>query len=254
MNRMASTSMVLGLLVFSSPVLAYSDPSAFTDDALIGGGQGRMFTGSPRDGFTCEVCHSGGRKLNVAVQSFPATYAPNQTYEIVLLFSGMAPKVGGAIEITDRMGRGVGTLVAPGPDEVQAEDQCADFPVPAVSVTPLDDGREVVGLAACGATRLRFQWTAPSLPLGPLNFTGAIVNGDGAMTQPNPEVEGDVLNDGVTLISRKMLPVGGSAPGDVVAGGCKVTPAASGGGVGTLSLLLCGLACMRLNRRARRRR
>jgi len=257
MRGMAGTGVAVLVLAFSGPALAYSDPSAFVDDALLGGGQGRMFTGSPRDGLTCEVCHSGGPRVNVSIESFPGAFAPGQTYEIKVVFAGFPEKVAGAVEITDASGRAAGTLAVPPADALEEVDQCADFPVPAASIQSPEEGREVVGLAACGARRIRFQWTAPMVASGPLNFNGAVVNGDGAATHPSSEVESDVEGDGVTLISRKLLPAGTTPPGDIVAGGCSAAGvvAAPLSPVGQLlCVVLCGMAAVVLNRRRRPRR
>lgn len=53
-----------------------------------GGGGGRFFTGSPRDGFTCEVCHrpkeGHNRSLELRVKGLSEPIVPGKTYRLTI--------------------------------------------------------------------------------------------------------------------------------------------------------------------------
>jgi hypothetical protein len=122
---------------------AYSSPDAYFDRASQGGGGGRWFTGSPADGFGCNVCHTNtpqGRDFPLYVAGLPTGgYALASRQEIVLSWPEFAtrwrelrpdptvpdapgvarPAVGAVLELVAESGRGSGvieidTLVAGG--------------------------------------------------------------------------------------------------------------------------------------------
>jgi hypothetical protein len=113
---------------------AYSSPDAYFDRASQGGGGGRWFTGSPADGFGCNVCHTNtpqGRDFPLYVAGLPtAGYALASKQEIVLSWPEFAtrwrelrpdptvpdapgvarPAVGAVLELVAESGRGSGTI------------------------------------------------------------------------------------------------------------------------------------------------
>ena len=62
---------------------AFSAPGVFAKAASAGGSEGRFFTGSPADGYNCDVCHSGGKSFPLYVTGVPVKgYTPGKPYEL----------------------------------------------------------------------------------------------------------------------------------------------------------------------------
>ena len=170
------------------------------------------------------MCHLRGKQLDIVVNSLPSRYSPGETYDVLVGWSEGAEHVSAALEITDADGHGAGEVTLPRGEVLAAEDQCnpSPFPVPAAIVYDmndgLEDGRQIVGLADCGARQISFQWKAPSSDAGPLWFSGAIVKSDNMS---------DIDNDGVTEF-RRPIAREGSTIVQSTEGGCAVANGARG--------------------------
>lgn len=215
-------SVVAASLFFAVPeVRAYSDASGFASNPLDdGGGGGRWFTGSPADGYTCAVCHSGAPGPVLSVQGLPIDgYIPGAMYEVTVDWPDTLLRAGASAEITDERGVGAGTVHLPEGGAMDVREECAaefgqgilatqrnDVPV----ANPQLPARVVLNVAACGAQRMRFLWVAPNPPMGTLWLSGAIVDSNGMA---------DVNGDGVTNFARP-IGVGMSVPVASTVGGC----------------------------------
>src|SRR5262249_50188347 len=100
------------LVLSQSRARAFSDPYRFNDDVLAGGGGGRWFTGSPADGYGCDVCHAGARLRGIIVQGLPERYLPGTMYDIQIDWPA-SEHVTAVVEVTDELGNGAGALALP---------------------------------------------------------------------------------------------------------------------------------------------
>ena len=107
-----------------SPAHAFSDPLSFADTVQLGGGGGRFFTGSPADGYGCDVCHSGGPSAKLQLVGLPlAGYQPGASYEIRVEWPVTLQNMGLALEITDAGGQAAGALRLPPSSELPNEER-----------------------------------------------------------------------------------------------------------------------------------
>jgi hypothetical protein len=204
------------VLLNANAAWAFSAVESFGYKAARAGGGGRYFTGSPADGYTCRVCHSGGAEPTLGVLGLPlAGYVPNTRYEIIVDWSHTAGNLAAVVEITDTKGRRAGSIHLPPVSETDDPEFCPAVnegdPSPASSVVgvppegrateycgdataaPPAECRQVVSVTACGAARLRFLWNAPGADVGPVWIAGSTVLSDG---------QSDVGGDGVSDFSR----------------------------------------------------
>lgn len=237
----------------TSRARAYSDLSRFEDPVGedpdtgdSGGGGGRFFTGSPADGFTCKVCHLQGKPLEIVVNSLPDRYSPGQIYDVLVGWSEGADHVSAALELTDQDGHGAGEVTLPRGKVLTEQDQCEPyvFGIPAAVRYDLPDGRQVLGLADCGARQIAFQWKAPPVDVGPIWFSGAIVRSNN---------ESDIDDDGVTEF-RRAIPSEGSTVVQSTAGGCSVPRGWRGGSPWGWLVVVAALRFARSFTRSSRRR
>lgn len=84
-RALATVALICGT---SAHARAFGDYELFFADPVDGGAGGRWFTGSPADGYTCSVCHEGGRQWPVQVDGLPTGQGylpdPNKPYSITL--------------------------------------------------------------------------------------------------------------------------------------------------------------------------
>lgn len=211
---------------------AFSDPVSFSDPVQMGGGGGRYFTGSARDGYGCNVCHAGGEAAEVVITGLPlAGYQPGTAYEARVEWPATLEHLGLMLEITDRNGVQAGELRLPPQNELPNEERCQ----------PVEDGfgageiiqsdqRSLLSVADCGAKRVRFLWIAPREARGALRFSGGLVASDG---------EADSAGDAATQFVHE-LPMGrgtGALASDIQ-GGCHATPRSAAGPSTTWTMLL----------------
>jgi hypothetical protein len=204
----------LAALLSSATAAAYSSPALYAADPVrTGGGGGRVFSGSPADGFTCAVCHTGDAPPSPALRGWSGgPYDPGATYQLELAWP--EEHFGAVFEITDRSGAPLGTLRLPPSDGVLPDERCAGGSRAAERIE-LPDERTAVAVGDCGAHLLRVQWTAPleHVP-GALHLAAVVADGDGTPA-----------GDGAAIRS---FPLGPEDPS-----GCAI-----GGGVGVWFLLL----------------
>lgn len=212
----------------AGPAVAYSEPALFPADAVTyGGGGGRWFTGSPRDGFTCEVCHVDATPLELELTGLPSEpYAPGAFYVFELRWP-TSERVTVVGELVDAAGEAVGELTVPPPESQLPADLCegGGF-APAVETTP--DGRVVASTPACGAARLRLGWRAPADAVDVWLHVAAVA-GDGSE---------DPRGDQLRVLARPLVAPAGEPAGCRVADGPARAPA-------TALLVLLALAARR---------
>ncbi|MFK7986505.1 MAG: hypothetical protein AB8I08_10765 [Sandaracinaceae bacterium] len=242
------------------PAAAFTAYESFAAESMGGGGGGRFFSGSPRDGFTCAVCHTSNVEVGTPVFSeetlelFEMGYVPGQTYDIILELDTVGDAHAGVIEVTDREGNPVGTLAVPEARDNELDECLIDGVVePAVHIQGEEQGRQVAVSDSCGEGRVYVQWTAPAMPTSGLSLYAAAVIGDGdtlPRPDPNPDPgvepgEGDLVQVGVL-----QLPVAGDAPDAVrVGNACAVSGPGRAGLFGVLMTTLAGLALSLRRRR-----
>jgi hypothetical protein len=174
---LTATLGVIAALVAPATARAYLDARTFEDDAVNGGGGGRLFTGAPADGYDCSVCHRGGEPLTPLLEGLPADgWEPGRTYVLTMSFPEGARNVGAVIEVANERGEGAGTLDGLASAELTAEDLCRGDAPAAHGVEV--EGRAVARADVCGARRLAVRWTAPSTPVTSLRVFVSLVASD----------------------------------------------------------------------------
>ena len=94
--------------------LAFSSPETYDLPTLEAGGGGRFFTGTPADGFGCDVCHEGGPPVELQIAGLPVDgYEPGASYEITITWPLSAEHIALLAEITDESRQKAGTLTLP---------------------------------------------------------------------------------------------------------------------------------------------
>ena len=222
---MAATALLVAGTGFSTPLL-------FAEPVHVGGGDGRYFTGSPRDGFGCEVCHRGADGPNIQTEGLGDTYEPGSTFALTIGWVNEERDVGLMGEVVDAEGNAVGTLTTPPPDMLDPLERCAGGNLAVRLVDDEEQVRTLFGVPACGASAMRVQWTAPAEDVGPVFVhVGAVAS----------DASDDPEGDGVWMWAHELS----SPSGDAESGGCRV-------GTGSPPLLLL-LLLLRGRRRRRPR-
>lgn len=193
---------LLALLSQPHSARAFSDPLAFNDEVAAGGGGGRFFTGSSADGFGCDVCHRSGRQIELHILGLPlAGYEAGAAYEVQIEWPAQLEHFGLALEITDDDGKGAGSVRLPPASELPEPERCepVEDGLSAGVLTELEGARTILSVPDCGAKRVRFLWTAPAQPQGPLRLTGGLV-----VSNNMADYGGDVT----TMFTRALAPAG----------------------------------------------
>jgi hypothetical protein len=223
-----------------SSVHAYSSFGDYARAIEEGGGGGKFFTGTPADGYTCDVCHSGGAAAPLDVTGLPpAGYVPGQTYQIAFQWpaaalaaaADAAPHVALMVELTDTNGVSAGTSsLLPYAQWTDAE-KCAQDAFPAADLCrggeqpgccrDLDATRDACSfpgersmfwMLECGARAARFNWTAPAEALD-VWFSATMLTSNAG---------NDAAGDGVTLVRRRIYPASGSTARVGAVGSCQL--------------------------------
>jgi hypothetical protein len=214
-----------------APVRAFSDPTTFQNDIAEGGGGGRFFTGSPADGYTCKVCHSGAPSPDVHITGLPLErgYTPGTAYEVTIDWPDDLDNVALAAELTDGNGKGAGAIRLPPQNELFEPERCVPVSAGLPAAMLIDaPSRTIIEVPNCGARRARFLWIAPAQGHGAVWFAGSLVHADG---------KNGVLGDGVTNFSTLIpSPSQRSAEVSAVTNGCSTAHVSGEGGARDVSL------------------
>ena len=175
-----------------SPARAYSSFGDYVRSIHEGGGGGRLFTGTPADGYGCKVCHRGAEGAPLEVFGLPqAGYVPGQSYEVTLRWPAETAHVALMAELTDITGKPAGSTALAPYASWQAGERCVDNGFPAADVCrqggggdgccrdldPNRDGcsfpgeRAVLWVLDCGSRFARMVWTAPGPGAGDVWFS-----------------------------------------------------------------------------------
>ena len=206
--RIAGSLCALLLFVLAGArARAYSDPALFDAAPELAGGGGRLFTGSPQDGYSCSVCHLGGDAPHVELSGLPDEFVPGKVYEIGLRWDGQ--EVSHALHVELVTKAGVHPKVTLEPESVLGPDgRCDNDPEGEAAYYGIDrDERRIVGVRDCGASRVSVQFTGP-MEEDEVYFSASVVRTDSS---------GTAKGDGV-LDVRRVLRRQGSAS----SGGCRV--------------------------------
>lgn len=233
---------------------AYSSFADYTRSIEEGGGGGRLFTGTPADGYGCDVCHRGAEGAALQVAGLPEEgYVPGQSYELALFWPATTPHMALMAELTDASGRPAGvTALAPYATWQEGE-RCADSGFPAADVCraggegdgccrDLDPDRDacsfpgergVLWVIDCGSRFARVIWTAPAASAGDVWFSSEMVTSD---------IQNDALGDGVTSLRMRIRPAGAAPELVSVVSDCRAAPgtrarSSSLGGLALLSIV-----------------
>ena len=196
--------------LFLLVMLAYSSPSSYAQPVIPeGGGGGRWFTGSAADGFDCNVCHAGGRAIDLDITGLPVEgWTPGTTYELRIAWAEPEAHVSLLAELTRGNGDGLGQLELAPEDELLPAERCSGGPR-AAKLHPIDHDRTIASFDDCGATLMRMTWTAPAHPEDDAWLYVAGVNADAS---------DDPTGDGV-MVERILLP----GPTNETPQGCATT-------------------------------
>lgn len=246
MRHLVCLFALLSLVAFTQRAYAFSDPEKFKLSALEGGGGGRFFTGSPADGYTCSVCHRGAPEPEVVLRGFPLdAYEPGKTYDVEVTWTEPTEPHALALEVITPDGKSAGQLELVEDSKLDARSYCEqDLTLFPASYLTEVAGRRIVGVTDCGATVLRFRFTAPDEPV--LAFSMGMVRSDH---------EGDSQGDGALHVAHTLLRFGERPPPVVGKSSCSVSPT-PGAALRlpwfVLALLTVGMTGRRLRKRDRR--
>jgi hypothetical protein len=258
-------ALALGCLAAArQPAHAYSSFADYVRPIEEGGGGGRLFSGTPADGYTCDVCHRGaeGAKLDV-VGLPPDGYVPGMSYEVSFRWPETAPHVALMAEFTDVAGRPTGVTALAPYATWQAGERCEEADAfPAADVCRLGDpesgccrdldpnrdacsfpsARSVLWVLDCGSKLARVIWTAPAAGAGDVWFSSSLVTSD---------VNHDALGDGVTLMRRRLRVSGSSPEVSAATSNCQAVPGALSRSTAWAWLSIVLLVVVLLRRRMR---
>ena len=206
-HRALEISLLVACVCVAGQARAFHDPTKFIlvpeNDVLKGGSGGRVYTGSPADGYACTVCHGPGKPVSYRLLGLPTGgYVPGQTYTVTVDWTEILEAVAFNAEFTDAAGNTIGTLAMP-PMEMLLPDDLCETGDPAAKVGPTPDGRQVVLSPACKQQQGTFQWTAPAAGGGTAFFSGSLVVSN---------ADAEITGDRAIVFSRTMAPVGKESP------------------------------------------
>jgi hypothetical protein len=235
------TRMSCLLAVFATAIpgraAAFSDPTAFADDVLAGGGAGKYFTGSPRDPYSCSVCHAGGKTPEVKITGMPDRLVAGSKHDVRIRWGAAKESHALNLELMTKDGTHSGVELTD-LTTLPKQERCEQSEDGEPAVFSVDvDRRRILGVQDCGASELRFSFTTPDAPA--LYFTMGVVRSDGS---------GAPEGDGVFELRRRITRDGTEAD---VASGCSVMLAskASGGAAWALASAFLGLWLRRRRKR-----
>jgi hypothetical protein len=210
---------------------AYQDPQRFAAPIDTGGGGGRFFTGSPADAYTCKVCHTLGKSIDLRIAGLPLTgYQPGRTYRMVVDWRDDLKSTGFEFEVTDGAGRALGQLSMPSKAELTEADLCQPSTVglPDLIVLPVESSsRTVASAVSCGGHQATVDWTAPTAVPAPVDGVpvGTVAHFNGSFVASDDD--GTVAGDSVTDFQR-VIDVQGAPPAREISAGCHVAGTGTG--------------------------
>lgn len=221
---------------------AFSDRERFAAPSGAGGGGGRFFTGSPVDGYGCNVCHQGGTPPQVEIRGLPEEgYAPGRLYDIEVVWQVDPERpVGLQLEFVGRDGRAAGQLLLLKEEQIDVGQRCASGRSEASDYEQEATGRKVLGVSACGATHMRFRFGPPNTP--DVSFAMSVVSSD---KKGSPE------GDGTLNVQRVLRRQGEPAPSTA---NCALSAASPARSQRPAPLWLLGVGLALLLRHRRRAR
>jgi hypothetical protein len=237
-TRCALLALALSMLV-CAPASGFSDPALFTAAATMGGGDGRFFTGSPADGHSCGVCHSGDVAPGVVFEGLPDFTEPFARYDVTVRWAQPEMSHALQLELMSLTGQHPGVELS-NADALPPEARCEGEPDGPSAVAAVDVGtRRVLGVQDCGARALTFSFVASEEPL---YFAVGVVRSDRSAT---PE------GDGVLEHRSVLEPLHPSSAGSCSFG---ASSCAGAGWAFALGALFLQLAFRRLSPRVQRKR
>lgn len=268
MIRKLSLLVLLSLMAAPRAAYAYSSFADYARSIADGGGGGKFFTGTPADGYTCDVCHSGGAPAKLDVVGLPsAGYVPGQTYQIAFTWpmpvADAVPRIALMVELSDDNGATAGVpALIPYAQWTDAE-KCAQDAFPAADICRAGEAagccreldatrdacsfpgeRSMLWMLECGARAARFDWTAPVQPVD-VWFSASIVSSSAG---------NDAAGDGVTLMRQLLRPVAHADARTGAVGSCQLQPALTERANLFAVMLICSLVLAARRVRARRHR
>ncbi len=221
--------LVVATLAVPGRAFAFSDPALFGQGVDKGGGDGRYFTGSRPDGYSCSVCHRGGTAPTIIVDGIPDTLVAGTRYELVIHWPD--PEVPHALqlELTTPGGSAPSVEITPAamlPPPSRCDQSATGMP----AVYTVDVGvRRIVGVEDCHAASVTVSFVATGEPID--LAIGAVRSNEGG------DVEGDGTFELRTRIGGRLVATG--------AGGCNTSGSDAG--------VLVGLGALMAARRRRAR-
>jgi hypothetical protein len=199
-------AMAWALVSEPSRARAFSDPHSYELEVAAGGGGGRWFTGTPADGYGCDVCHDAVGSVPIEITGLPLDegYSAAQSYEIGVRWPLDLEHLALVLEVVDDAGMRAGTLALPRFDASLPEEHCSEEGAEATPASELIEsgrGRQFATVIDCGSRALRMLWTAPATSTGRVWLSGGLVASD-----DDASVKGDVA----VLVHRPVAPVGTS--------------------------------------------
>jgi hypothetical protein len=226
------------LLAPAGRARAFSDRQRFDEASGTGGGGGRYFTGSPVDGYSCAVCHRGGPEPHVRIAGLPlAGYKPGATYNVEISWDNTPGWHAVQLEFIGRNALAAGKVSQFSERELDVRSRCGSQDMGDLADYLIEkDGRQVMGITGCGASTLRFHFTAPDAPDLAFSASVVLLNGDRL-------AEGDGVQDIKHVLRRS------GEPAPSASSSCSIARAPDTAGWSPCAFL--GLAALLAYRRRR---
>lgn len=281
-RRLALTASLAALGAgVATPVHAFSEPRSYYDGADEGGGGGRWFTGSPAEGYGCNVCHTGGAPPAMQIEGLPSEgYVPGASYELRIAWPEFAaraqalaqtpgapvPSMLLVAEFVAETGLGAGSIEIASIADATPGERCTFPPDTRATLlyavksgepaaeqeTRCDAGaleeRCILAVSDCGAQEVRLRWTAPDSWQRTIWFAAGFVATEASSDTP----EADGVNQG--LIALRPAASESEHYASQLEGGCSASCGRLGAKAAPVGVALASAAVLRLRARKRRDR
>lgn len=159
-----------------APAQAFGGLGEFELAAFEGGGGGRYFTGSLRDGFTCGVCHQSQTFFGMELRGLDGSIVPGKTYTLTVSWDGEPKRVSLNGEVVGPKGFAAGQLS-------QLDGEIG------IDVADKKDKRQIFNVYkddARAKSQVKLKWTAPDKSFkGPISLHLAAVR----FPEPDPDAK-----------------------------------------------------------------